>query len=943
MNWTVSSRSIIFSTALILLPASAFSFQDSDDIPASQTIPNTGQQITPLAARGARFQFLNPGLSDAPQYVAGQAVTTVTSPDKRAMLVLTSGYNLWNNTTTGDQINADSNEYVFVYSIVNKLPVKTQVIQVPNTYSGIVFDPSGTTFYVSGGVDDNVHIYDLAANAWAERTGSPVSLSHSAGVGLGVQPAAAGLAITADGTKLVVANYYNDSISILTKSSNAWTKTGELDLRPGKISASNAGVPGGEYPFWVSIKDNSTAYISSLRDREIDVVSLSGAPTLTTRIKVTGQPNKMTLNTAQTRLYVAEDQSDSIAVIDTGINQLVTEIAVRAPAGILPASQANYTGNNVNSVTLSTDESTLYVTNGNTNNVAVVNVSTATVTGLIPTGWYPTSVSFNADGSYMYVSNYKSPTGPNPNNCQGYSACNKYNQYDLQLIKAGLQSLPTPQTSQLALLTQQVAANNHFGRTASAADEAVMTALRSKIQHVIYIVRENRTYDQILGDLEVGNGDPRWTEFGASITPNIHNLARNFVTLDNFYDRSEVSMDGWPWSTSARAPDVVEKQTSVNYAGRGVSYDSEGTNRNVNVSYPTLAQRQAANPVTSSDPDILPGTASAASPDGPEDEVNGGYLWNGALRAGLSIRNYGFFIDLTRYALPAPYNIPRLTNPFASNTVVAYSANEALRPYTDPYFRSFDTSVPDYYRFQEWQRDFDTNYANGGLPQLSFVRFMNDHTGSFSAAISGVNTPELQIADNDYAVGLLVQKIANSQYAGNTLVFVIEDDAQDGGDHVDAHRSVAFIVGPYVKQRAVVSTAYNTVDFIRTMEEILGIQPLNLNDAVAVPMADVFDLNQTQWSFAAAPSSLLLGTSLPIPSSAVARLHAPKPTHTAQYWAQATKGMDFSAEDRIDFAKYNLILWRGMMGNKPYPEAPTGLNLRQNRAELLKQYRQGTR
>ena len=207
----------------------------------------------------------------------------------------------------------------------------------------------------------------------------------------------------------------------------------------------------------------------------------------------------------------------------------------------------------MNSVTLSPDESALYVTNGNNNDVAVLNLSSSTVTGLIPTGWYPTSVSFNGDGSYMYVVNYKSPTGPNSNNCQGYSACNKYNEYDLQLIKAGLQSMPTPQLSQLPALTEQVAANNNFGRVVSAADEAVMTALRSKIQHVIYIIKENRTYDQILGDLEVGNGDPRWTEFGENITPNLHNLARNFVTLDNFYDRSEVSMDGWAWSVSARA------------------------------------------------------------------------------------------------------------------------------------------------------------------------------------------------------------------------------------------------------------------------------------------------------------------------------------------------------------------------------------------------------
>ena len=196
----------------------------------------------------------------------------------------------------------------------------------------------------------------------------------------------------------------------------------------------------------------------------------------------------------------------------------------------------------------------------------------------------------------------------------------------------------------------------------------------------------------------------------------------------------------------------------------------------------------------------------------------------------------------------------------------------------------------------------------------------------------------MQEADNDYGVGLLVQKIAQSQYAGNTLIFVIEDDSQDGGDHVDAHRSIAFIVGPYVKQQAVVSTSYNTLDFIRTMEDILGLSPLNISDALAVPMADVFDLKQTSWNYTATASALLVGTGLPLPPT-VARLKPLKPTHDAAYWTAATKGMNFSAEDRFNFSQYNHILWKGLMGNRPYPETPTGLDLRNHRAELLRHYR----
>jgi DNA-binding beta-propeller fold protein YncE len=931
---------LAISTSMASAQLPGFPFQ-------TQSLPNTGQQLTPLTVPGSGFQPLNPGLPDNPGWLAGDAVTAVTSPDHKTLLVLTSGYNLVNYTSganAGSQNNADSTEYVFVYDISSLKPVQKQVIQVPNTYAGIAFNPNGSEFYVPGGVDDEVHIYGIGSTGlWSEETGSPVALGHTpssavnlGGAGLGVQPAAAGIAITNDGQKLVVANYYNDSISVLTKSSGGWTKTSELDLRPGKISTANAGVPGGEYPLWVVIKGATTAYVSSVRDREIVVVNISGSPAVTARIKVTGQPGKMVLNAAQTTLFAAEDESDSVALIDTGSNKLSHEFDVAAPAGVLTGALAQRKGNNTNSVTLTPDEKHLYVTNGNMNDVAVIDLGgpgTGPVTlsfgnpvaGLIPTGWYPNSVAFNGDGSNVYVINGKSPTGPNPGNCHGgvltslpAATCTSTNQYDLQLVKAGLQYFPAPSAPDLAFLTQQVALNNNFYRNESPADDATMDFLHKKIQHVIYIIKENRTYDQVLGDLQPGNGDPKLTEFGATVTPNLHNLASNFVTLDSFYDSSEVSMDGWPWSTSARAPDVVEKQTPVNYAGRGLSYDSEGTNRNVNVSIPTLTGRLAANPLMPPDPDLLPGATDTAAPDGPDNQINTGYLWDQALRAGLTVRNYGFFIDLTRYELPAPYSatygIPEITNPFATKQQVAYAANASLTPYTDTYFRGFDNIFPDYYRYTEWSRDVDA----GGLPNLSLLRLMHDHTGNFDTALNGVNTPELQVADNDYAVGLVVQKIASSQYAGNTLIFVIEDDAQDGGDHVDAHRSIAFVAGPYVKQQAVVSKSYNTVNMIRTIEDILGVDPLNLNDSVALPMTDVFDVNQSKWNYTAAPSGLLYTTTLPLPAKSAA-LRVPKSTHNAAYWARVTKGMDFSKEDLVDPVSFNRILWQGLKGDRIYP------------------------
>ena len=220
---------------------------------------------------------------------------------------------------------------------------------------------------------------------------------------------------------------------------------------------------------------------------------------------------------------------------------------------------------------------------------------------------------------------------------------------------------------------------------------------------------------------------------------------------------------------------------------------------------------------------------------------------------------------------------------------------------------------------------------------------MHDHFGNFTTAIDGVNTPELQIADNDYAVGSVIQAVANSPYKSNTLIFVIEDDAQDGGDHVDAHRSTAFIVGPYVKKHFVDSKRYNTVNFLVTMERILGIAPLNINDANAAPMANAFNINSNgKWTFTATPSPYLSLTTLPIPGLPKPTITASvRPLHDAEWWAAHTKGMDFSVEDHLDSAKFNRVVWQGVMGNKPYPFFRTGKDLTENREALLAKYHDG--
>jgi DNA-binding beta-propeller fold protein YncE len=632
----------------------------------------------------------------------------------------------------------------------------------------------------------------------------------------------------------------------------------------------------------------------------------------------------------------------------------------------------DFKGSNPNSLALSPDEKTLYVTEGGINAVAVIRLADdrdgddrddrSKVVGLIPTGWYPNSVSLNRTGSILYVVNGKSNAGPNPQGCTDNAAvggnsgpCSAANQYVWQLTKAGFSVIPTPKDNTLEDLTEQVARNNGFSLAETQEDNEVISFLRKHIKHVIYVVKENRTYDQILGDLEVGNGDPSIVVFPEGISPNHHQLARQFVTLDNFFDTGEVSGDGWNWTTQGKTAVEVEKTVPVIYAGRGTfTYDYEGTNRNINTGFGTVSARQAANPLNPSDPDILPGTRDASAFDGPGGEEGAGYLWDAALRAGRSVRNYGFFIDLTRYSLPTtnPASIPATANDplqgsALGSTVVAFPTKPALQNITDPFFRGFDQKFPDFWRFKEWEREFDKFAAHRNLPSLELVRIEHDHFGNFKTATDGVNTFATQMADNDYALGLIVDKVAHSPFKDSTLIFVVEDDAQDGPDHVDAHRSIAYVIGPHVKQGEVVSERFTTVNMLSTIVRILGLKPLGINDATAETMADVFETKGEPWTFDAIVPDVLRSTSLPLPP-AMAKNTLPssrrvlafaRPQHDdPAYLSAKTDGMDFSSEDRLNAVLFNRILWQVMKADAPYPTERNQRDLRINRRQLLEQY-----
>jgi DNA-binding beta-propeller fold protein YncE len=920
----------------------------------AETLP-TGMSITPGAVRGSELQYLNPDLPGMPEHLADHPIATALSPDGKTLLVLTSGYNRVSDIKA-KSVPELSNEYVFVYDVRQNPPAKRQVLQVANTYMGIAWAPGGTNFFVSGGMDDNVHVFSQSDDRWSESL-PPIPLGHKSGLGINDEegakenknkPVAAGVAVSADGTRLLVANNANDSVSLIDLRQRK--VVGELDLRPGKNDPAKKGIPGGEYPYDVSFKGNDKGYVSCQRDREIVVLDLHAAPAITGRIKTRGQPGKMILNSSQTALFAVADNSDSVVILDTAKDRILTEIKTTAPAGML-SRQPNYKGANPTGLALSPDERTLYVTNGGTNSVAVIyldrELDDGRVIGLIPTAWYPNAISVSRDEKFLYVVNAKSNAGPNPGACRnnfaksGDRPCALAQQYVWQLEKGALAVIPRPQAEELKSLTLLVARNNHFPVISQQpAGNDIFAFLRTRIHHVIYVVKENRTYDQVLGDLEKGNGDPRLNLFPDALAPNHHDMARLFVTLDNFYDSGEVSGNGWNWSTAARATDFVERTIPMNYAARGLGYDVEGVNRGINVGAARAEDRVHGK---LEDPeDQLPGSADVSAPDGPEDESGAGYLWDSALRAKLTVRNYGFFANLAHYSStpqggPA---VPLLPDPAATGVRVAFPTNPRLQEITDPYFRSFDMRFADYWRFKEWEREFDEYVKHDNLPNLELLRLPHDHFGNFSEAQDGVNTVETMMADNDYALGLVLEKIAYSKYAKDTLLFVIEDDAQNGADHVDAHRSIAFVAGPYVKHGAVVSQYFTTVSMLRTIEDVLGIKPLGLNDAFQPPMAEVFSTHQPDWTYTARVPAILRTTKLPLPAPTSGEKAGDMavPAHNAAYWTEKTRGFDFSTEDKLDSESFNLILWNGLKGEgQPYPAERDGRDLSKGRTVLLRE------
>lgn len=848
----------------------------------------------------------------------------------------------------------------------------------------MVWAPDEHRFYVSAGIDDRVYVYKLEGDQYvpdapfillghnSQQTaplpdydggllkGTPADIAKTGAV-------VSGIDISKDGKTLVAANFENDSISVVDTATRQVTK--EI-----KFFELGSTVASGEYPFWVAIVSDdkgaaADVYVSSQRDNEVLVYNFNSGEV--TRIPVGAQPSKMLLCANQHRLYVANANSDTVSVINTRKNQVTQTIT-------LSRLGDPYKGSNPNALALSPDEKTLYVTLGGENAIAVVDLGKeerkeGAVIGRIPTAWYPNSVSLNPDGNTLFVVNLKSNSGPNLSGSRSTTAgiarnTTGRNEYVLALQKSGIATIPVPNNRDLKALTRQVDRNNGFNNRNERSE--VLAALQPKIKHVLYIIKENRTYDQVLGDLPQGNGDPALTLFPEAISPNHHKLAKEYVTFDNFYDSGSISGDGWGWSTFGRTTDYTEKTVNVLYGNagfNGLSYDYEGNNRFVLPALPNSAPNpsQVTVRITSLlDPtgqsSILPGNADVSAPSGNSDldpTAKGGYLWDSALRAGKTVRAYGVAADLSDFyynnagADPLvgnnpnnPLYIPISRTPFQDDIPQGAPSKVSLLDNTDLFFRGYDQKQPEVYSFEEWQRDVEAYKAeHGTLPNLMLMAMDHDHFGSFGSAVAKLSTPELQMADNDYALGLVVEYLSQQPEWAETAIFVLEDDAQNGPDHVDAHRSLAYIISPYTKIGEVVSTNYNTVSMIRTIEDVLGIDYIGLTDANSKPMSDAFrrQANLTPYT-PIVPGNLCKE---PVDPTLVLACQDPNATktvasqlrHNANWWANATQKLDFEQVDRVDSDTFNRVLWSGIKGdNVPYPSDRSGLDLRRNRERLLK-------
>jgi YVTN family beta-propeller protein len=708
-------------------------------------------------------------------------------------------------------------------------------------FLGATYAPDGSKAYASAGANDKIRTYAVSGGKLTEEASIPLNKTGPGGTK--VDPCPAGLAISSDGGTLYSADNLVNAVSIFDLKTNHETR---VPLSDRTCTIGDWGdISNGQdclFPYGVALsRDGRTAYVSDWGQNTVSLVD-TATRKATGKITVGNHPSAMALSPDGDELYVANTDSDTISVIDTATNAVARTISVRLRPGAPD-------GANPNSLAVSSDGGTLYVANAGDNDVAVIRLGHGQggdeVAGLIPTGWYPTGVALDPSGQRIYAVSAKglgagpNPHGPIPSSTEPTDP----DQYTGSMIKGTLATIKLPTANELAAYTHQVRRNDaEIGQpTERQGALPIRTGTSSSIKHIIYIVNENRTYDQVLGDLGRGDGDPSLTLFGWKIAPNHHRLAEQFTTLDNLYAAGEVSDDGWEWSTGGEANTLDQKTMPTLYGGRGYFYVGEG------------------------------GTLAGA----PGFDPKNSYIWNALDAAGISYRNYGFWA--TDVPPVKVYNEPQLA------------------AHTDPNYAGFNMQISDQDRFAAWLDEFSGYEKSGDLPTVEFLKFPRDHTCGTSPSCP---TPQAMVADSDLALGKLVDEVSHSKFWKSTAIFVIEDDAQNGPDHIDAHRTIGHVISPYTQLGKVDSTFYSSTSELRTMELILGLRPLTQFDQTAIPMGASFSSTPNLKPYDAEQPQISLDE----------RNKATAPM------AAASRKMNFRAADLANEDVLNEAIWQSVHG-----------------------------
>ena len=792
--------------------------------------------ITPFMTLAQENQSSSPavvlpnGWSISP---AGQSIAVgdlplnaVVSPDRRWMAVTNNGV----GDHTLDLIDLRSFRRV-------------DSVDMGKGWYGLAFSSDGRRIYASGGHDNRIRVYAALDGR--------LSLADSFMLGKPwpnpIGPS--GIALEeAKHRKLFVLSKEAHKLFVFDLDNKRSIQT--LDL-------------GAEAYACVVSRDGNTLYISLWGDKKVLRYDI-GSGRITGSIPVGDHPNELLLSSSGKLRFVANPHDNSVSVIDLTTEKVIETL----DAAVHPGSPS---GSTSNGIALSDDEKPLYIANADNNCLAVFDVSIpgkSRPNGFIPTGWYPTCVRVVKNDIYVLngkgMTSYANPAGPSPINPrqsvrdhQADSLKPRTVQYIGSLFRGSLSRIESPGPLQLAAYTAQVKQNTPYRRSKDKEAEGMAgnpiprkVGDPSPIKYVFYIIKENRTYDQVLSDMKGGDGDTSLLLFGEEVTPNQHKLARDFVLLDHFFVDAEVSADGHNWSMGAYANDYVEKNWPANYGGKGGTHGTSGTLRIGN--------------------------------------NRDGFIWDLCARHGVSFRNYGCFTAQAGAQ-------PRL---------------DILKGHTAS-FHHYDLNVMDTTRFRQWREDFDRLLASGQMPSLHTIRLGNDHTQGLR---EGRPTPRAFVADNDLAVGLLLEHLSKSPIWKESVVFILEDDAQNGPDHIDAHRSTAYVAGPFVKRGYVDHTPYTTSSMLRTIELILGLPPMTQYDAAATPM----------WRSFMAVADTTPFTHLP------ARVDL-KETNRAkalpQALSEASERLNWEVEDAIPDLLFNEMLWRGIKGQAaPAPRRAGFLN-----------------